>query len=135
MRSNNYRNIILFLLLINCFCCRQPYLPPIGKANLGYLVVDGVIINGQDSTIINLSRTQNVNDSIYLVNNPETGAAVSVIGANGDSYNLNEQSAGRYVTDQLLLNASELYRLKIITTNGKQYLSDSVPVKQTPPID
>jgi hypothetical protein len=135
MRSHNYRNIILFFVLIIGFSCRQPYLPPIKKADLGYLVVDGIIINGQDSTIINLSRTQNVNDSIYLIHNPETGAAVSVVGANGDSYNLNEQSAGRYVTDQLSLNANELYRLKIITTNSKQYLSDSVPVKQTPPID
>jgi Domain of unknown function (DUF4249) len=132
---NNYRNIFLLLALINGFACRQPYFPPIAKTNLGYLVVDGTIISGQDSTVINLSRTQNINDSIYFSNNPETGATVSVVGASGDSYNLFEQSAGRYVTDQLPLNTNELYRLKIVTTNGNQYLSDSMPVKITPPID
>jgi hypothetical protein len=135
MTTNNYRNIFLLLALINGFCCRQPYNPPNIKSNLGYLVVDGTIISGQDSTIINLSRTQNLYDSIYFINNPETGATVSVVGANGDSYNLFEQSAGIYVTDQLPLNTNELYRLKIVTTNGNQYLSDSVPVRITPPID
>ena len=78
------------MAVINTFACRQPYNPPIAKTNLGYLVVDGTIISGQDSTIINLSRTQNINDSIYFINNPETGAAVSVVGANGDTYSLFE---------------------------------------------
>jgi hypothetical protein len=135
MKTNNYITIFFLPALLNGFACRQPYLPPVAKADLGYLVVDGIIIDGQDSTIINLSRTQNITDSTYRVSNPEPGAVVSVVGANGDSYNLTEQSSGRYVTDQLALNANELYRLKIVTTNGKQYLSDSVPVKQTPPID
>jgi len=114
--------------------CRQPYNPPIPKTNLGYLVVDGIIISGPDPTVINLSRTQNLTDSAY-VNIPETGALVSVIGQNSETYPLSEQSSGTYVAPGLSLNLNETYRLKIITTNGKQYLSDSVPVKQTPPID
>jgi hypothetical protein len=135
MKNKNYRNIFLLLALINAFACRQVYNPSIQKSNLGYLVVDGTIISGQDSTVINLSRTQNINDSISFVNNPETGAILTVVGASGDSYNLFEQSVGRYVTDKLPLNTNELYRLKIVTTNGNQYLSDSMPVKLTPPID
>ncbi len=114
--------------------CRQPYNPPIPKSNLGYLVVDGIIINGPDSTVINLSRTQNLTDSAF-VNNPETGAFVTVVGQNSEIYPLTERSPGTYMTSGLNLNLNETYKLKIITTNGKEYLSDSVPVKQTPPID
>src|SRR5579862_291507 len=135
MRTINFRNFFLLLSLIFVFSCRQPYVPPIAKANLGYLVVDGTIIGGEDSTIINLSRTQNINDSISFVNNPETGAMVSVVGANGDLYNLLEQNPGQYVSDQLPLNTNELYRLKIVTSNGNQYLSDSMQVIISPPID
>jgi hypothetical protein len=123
---------VLFVLI--CPACKQPYLPPVAKSNLGYLVVDGIIINGQDSTIITLSRTENITDTVY-VPIPETGALVTVVGQSNDSYVLNEQPGGRYVTDQLSLNNAETYQLKIITSNGKQYLSDPVPVKQTPPID
>src|ERR1700729_352615 len=98
MRHCNYRNIFLLIILANCLCCRQAYTPPNIKANINYLVVDGTIVDGQDSTIINLSRTQNINDSSYYTLNPETGATVSVVGETGDVYGLKEQSAGRYVT-------------------------------------
>jgi hypothetical protein len=134
MRNYTYRNIFLLLILISGLCCRQTYIPPNIGGNNTYLVVDGIIIDGQDSTIINLSRSQNISDSSYTIH-PETGAKLSVVGANGDTYNLSEQSSGRYVIDQLNLNINELYKLKIITSNGNQYLSDSMLVKLTPPID
>jgi hypothetical protein len=134
MLKSIHRNIILLLIVINGLSCRQPYNPPVAKMNLGYLVVDGTIISGNDSTIINLSRTQNITDSNY-VSNPETGAVVNVVGASGDMYGLTEQSSGRYVISQLNLNNNEFYRLSIVTSNGNQYLSDSMPVLLTPPID
>jgi hypothetical protein len=114
--------------------CRQLYNPPVTRANLGYLVVDGIIINGQDSTIINLSRTQNIADSNF-VPNTETGARISILGQNGETYGLTELNPGKYVVPALSLNYLENYQLKIITANGKQYLSDTIPVKQTPAID
>jgi hypothetical protein len=135
MRSSDCKNILLFLTLLNVLGCLQPYTPPNVKGNYNYLVVDGLIIGGQDSTIINLSRAQNINDSFYYTANPETGAMVSVVGANGDSYNLTEQTAGKYAVPQLNLNTNELYWLKIITVNGNEYLSDSMTPKITPPID
>src|SRR5580704_2286044 len=134
MTKTGSRNILILLIIANLVCCKQAYLPPVAKSNLGYLVVDGIIISGQDSTVISLSRTQNIADTIYTIN-PEPGALVSVIGQNGESFPLAEQTSGRYVTDHLDLNNNETYQLKIITANGNQYLSDSIPVKQTPLID
>jgi hypothetical protein len=128
--------IYLLFFFVNNFYCRQPYNPPALAGGFHYLVVDGTIISGNDSTIINLSRTQNVTDSIYNFSSvAETGAVVSVVGASGDSYLLTEQNPGTYEASQLPLNNDELYRLKIITANGNIYLSDSMEVKITPPID
>jgi hypothetical protein len=135
MSYKNYKNILLLLILINGSACIQKYIPPNIKGDNSYLVVDGPIINGQDSTVINLSRAQSINDSSSYYIIPETGAVINVVGENGDSYLLTEQGSGRYATDHLDLNVNELYRLKIATSNGNQYLSDSMVVKKTPPID
>jgi hypothetical protein len=114
--------------------CKEHFIPPSIPAQLGYLVVDGVILNGQDTTVINLSRTQNISDSAYT-KNPESGAQVSIIGQNSEVYPLSELSKGTYVIGELSLNSNEVYFLKIITSNGNQYLSDSLAVKFNPPID
>jgi Domain of unknown function (DUF4249) len=42
---------------------------------------------------------------------------------------------GEYAVDQMNLNVNQLYRIRITTTSGEQYVSDFVPVKPTPPID
>jgi hypothetical protein len=134
MIYSSCRNILLILLLSNAFCCKQVYVPPNIKGGAGYLVVDGTILNGQDSTVINLSRTQNITDSNFIPL-PEPGATISIKGSNGDTYLLINESGGKYVIDQLNLNNNELYQLQITTANGNQYLSDSFPIKQSPPID
>jgi hypothetical protein len=123
-----------YIIIIVMQDCRQPYFPSVAKSNLNYLVVDGIILNGADTTTITLSRTQNLTDSNYVLTG-ETGAQVSVIGENAEIYPLIELGNGKYIAPQLNLNYNETYRLKIITSNGNEYLSDSIPVKQTPPID
>jgi hypothetical protein len=130
------RNFLYLIILVSGLSCRQIYTPPNTGAGNNFLVVDGIIISGNDSTIINLSRAQPLSDSIYyFMPIPETGASMSLAGSGGDSYNLTENSPGSYSISQLVLNNSETYKLKIRTGNGEVYLSDSIPIKQTPPID
>ena len=112
--------------------CKQPYTPPAIQQNPTYLVVDGFLNVGQDSTIITLSRTRNL-DSIIPV--PELNAQLMVIGASGEQYPLYEQGNGKYATDHLNLNFNENYQLRIITSDNKEYLSDTIMAKSTPPID
>src|SRR5580658_2243935 len=90
------------LVLLGGLCCRQTYTPPDIGGNNRYLVVDGIIVNGNDSTIINLSRSQPITDSIYyFMPIPETGARISLTGSGGDTYSLTEQNAGSYTISQL----------------------------------
>jgi hypothetical protein len=113
--------------------CKQLYTPNIKKSNLGYLVVDGTILNA-DSTIVLLSRTGNLTDSNYIPV-PETGAQIDIVGNNGNTYSLSESGTGKYIGVNLNFDYTENYQLKITTSNSKIYLSDVFNLKKTPPID
>jgi hypothetical protein len=113
--------------------CKQPYEPPPIKAANQFLVVDGVINASPNSTTtIVLSRTRNLTDT--FLTSPEKFAVVAIEAAGGGSFRLQEQPNGIYTIENLTLNKNEKYRLHI-TTNRTEYISEFVPVKDTPPID
>lgn len=114
-------------------CCKEPYNPPVGAQSLHYLVVDGTIINGQDSTIIKLSRTRDFENASST--SPELSAQLTISGEAGESFSLLELGNGRYGIDKLNLNNGEKYQLNIVASDGRQYLSDKVTLKPTPAID
>ena len=107
--------------------------PPVTTANQNFLVVDGFINNGTDSTIITLSRTRNVGDTVSAI--PELHAHLMVEKNGGILYSLQELAGGKYGSPGQQLDHSSKYRLRIVTAQGKEYLSDDLPVKETPPID
>jgi hypothetical protein len=123
----------ILVLIITLIECRKPYDPPAITAVSNYLVVEGVINPGADSTIIRLSRTVNISSKITA--NPEQGAVLAVESEKNASYPLTENTAGRYVSPGLNLDVNSKYRLRIKTTDNKQYLSDFEPAYITPRID
>ncbi len=122
-----------YLLLLTLLCCKKPYNPPAVAINPNYLVVEGAINTGPDSTIIKLSRT--VKLSSANVANPELHALVTVVSSTNASYPLTETGKGYYRTAGLNLSAANTYSLKIVTSNGKVYQSDFLAEKNSPPID
>jgi hypothetical protein len=112
--------------------CRQVYDPKVEAKNIRLLVVEGFLNSGQGPTDIRLSRTADLKDTMIK---PEPGAQVSVEGENGSSFTLSDNTNGDYSIAQLNLNNGVKYRLHIITTDGKEYVSDYSSVKFTPPID
>jgi len=127
--------IYIILLIIAALGCKQPYNPKaISSVNsVGYLVVEGVINTGNDSTIIKLSRT--VPLSSKARSKPEPGAVVTIVNNTGNSYQLTESGNGFYKTASLNLSPTNLYGLRIVTSAGVVYQSDLVAVKNSPPID
>jgi hypothetical protein len=113
--------------------CKEVYNPPIKNAGFNYLVVEGNIVAGNDSTIIHLTRTIPVADTSKV--QPETNATITVESDDGDNYNLQNENNGFYVSAPLNINLNKNYRLHIFTVDGKEYASDFVPVKITPSID
>lgn len=124
-------NVLGLILFIGA--CKEPYFPSIIEAPNSYLVVDGMIKVGGDSTIIRLTRTRNLSDSIGVIT--EEGAFVVLEGNQGGYFPFTRLGNGYYGTAPLNLNVNEKFSLKIVTNDNKQYRSDLLPVKPTPPID
>ena len=125
--------IKLLVLLILATGCRKPYNPPAVTSTAGYLVVEGVINSGTDSTVIKLSHTVNIANKVTA--NPVSDAVIAVVSDQGASYPLTGTGNGNYVSTGLNLDNSHQYRLTIKTPDNKQYQSDLAPVLVTPPID
>ena len=112
--------------------CTDPYEPEVVSSPKSFLVVDG-FINLQGVTTIRLSRTKNLGTA----GTPpaETQAAVTIEDDAGTSHVLTEQTAGTYASPALSLAPGRQYRLRLHTAQGRQYASDLVIGKATPPID
>ncbi|HTD41661.1 MAG TPA: DUF4249 domain-containing protein [Mucilaginibacter sp.] len=126
----------IYLILISgvvTASCRKPYEPPVVAVNNNYLVVEGVINAGSDSTFIKLSRTVKISDKVAI--KPESGAVLTIEGDQNTSYPLTETGNGNYASPGLNLGNTHKYRLRIKTVNNEQYLSDYVEVLNSPPID
>ena len=124
---------LLWLLLPLLSSCLQPFNPPEVSGGAGFLVVDGYLDTGGDTTTIRLTRSQNLTDSERPP--AETRAQVTIEGDGGSAYPLRETQAGNYLLTGVSLTGNGQYRLRIRTSGGQEYLSDYVPLKVTPPID
>lgn len=113
--------------------CKKPYNPIVADINTNILVVEGVIKNGSDSTIIKLSRTVNLNN--FITANPVVGATVTIEDDQNGIIPLAAIARGQYGIPALNLDNSRKYRLRIKTPDGQVYLSDAEAVKNAPPID
>lgn len=128
--------LILFFCTISVLQCREKYDPPIIDSNPDFLVVDGILVGGSDSTKIFLSRTRKLSEGDTSI--VEKGASVVVQDANGNTiYLLQELSSspGTYGIAGMDLIAGNSYKLRIATLNGKSYISDPIIFKNTPVID
>jgi hypothetical protein len=125
--------IIIAATLIFMGSCKQAYQPSITAANGNYMVVEGVINTGPDSTIVKLSRT--VNLSGRTSSTPELNAQVTVENDQNASFPLQEIGNGKYGSPSLDLDNTHKYRLRIKTSTAKEYVSDLVSAKINPPID
>jgi hypothetical protein len=131
--NSNLKCFIYLTSFAGITSCKKAYNPPAIASSGSYLVVEGVINSGSDSTIIKLSNT--VNLAIAGTQNPMLHASVAVESDQGTILPLTETTNGNYVSAGLNLNSSHTYRLSIKTLNNEQYYSDYVAVLNSPPID
>ncbi len=113
--------------------CIRTFNAPKGAVSQNYLVVEGFINVGNDSTYFTLSRSNSLSDSQIV--KYESGASVIIEGTNNTSYPLTEGSPGKYSCAPFNAVSTAQYRLHIVTTSGGQYISNDVTPLYTPPID
>jgi len=129
------RRLVFYLvvLVVTGVSCRDPYNPPIISSPNSYLVVEGALNAGTGPTSIRLTRTFKLDDTARLQG--ELNAQVLVEGKDNSTRQLLMNGDGFYISPGLNLSINQEYRLRIITANGKEYESDYVLAKKTPPID
>jgi hypothetical protein len=120
-------------MIILIASCKKPYEPNIAATGNNYLVVEGTINTGADSTIIKLSRTVDLSGKVSTA--AESNASVNVESDQNEVYILKAVGNGTYASASLNLDNTKKYRLSIITADGKFYKSDFVAGKTAPPID
>jgi len=121
------------MTIVACVGCREQYDPGIESLSKTFLVVEGNLTAGSDSTVIRLTRTYPLDASATL--KTENNAQLTVEGKDNTLRSIPGTGNGYYVSQNLGLIINNEYRLRIKTTDGKEYLSDYVRVKKTPPID
>lgn len=120
------------LMLPAFFSCRESYNPDLKSSATRLLVVEGVLDPGADPTTVLLTRTSDLDNSAFV---HEANAIVTVEGKDNTSRALTYAGTGNYRSPGLNLTIGNEYRLRIRTTNGKEYLSAWVQAKQAPAID
>ncbi|WP_439556012.1 DUF4249 domain-containing protein [Dyadobacter sp.] len=121
-----------FALLLILDSCVEPFSPPEVNSVEKYLVVDGFLNVGQDTSRIELRQTQNVNEP--TVNLSVEGAVIAAESETGESYNFTDAGRGLYLLPPQQYNENTKYRLRIKLA-GKEYMSEFVEVTKTPAID
>lgn len=125
---------VFYFFVLTLFCCKKPFDLPASSTSSSYIVVEGVINQGNDSTIIKISKTVKLSSKTTL--NPLLGANVTVEGSGSGFWNLFDFSNnGNYAAEALNLPPNQKYRLNIETKEGRKYQSDFITIKPTPPID
>lgn len=125
--------VVIFIGLLFFASCKDPYFPTVNSSKSHYLVVDGYI-NSNGLTNIKLTRTRTISkgDTAAYIN--ETGANIAIQDNQNNVYPLQEIGDGNYSSSNFL-DVNNKYRLHIITTDNKEYVSDFVPCKVSPLID
>lgn len=129
-----FRVLCGYLMVILMFSgCKERFDLELEATNTRLLVVEGLINTGVGGqTIIKLSRTTPAAASGNTIV-AETGAQIAIESDDNQSYPLVETGSGTYKSASLNLLVTKKYRLKI-TSKNRQYTSDYVEVKSSPPI-
>ena len=128
------KNVILLLfLLLYLTSCVDKYWPEIDKYE-NILVVDGLLTNGADTTIINLSMSSSVNNGKLI---PIVGSEMYISDENQSEVYLAETKPGIYkvLDDSFIGQVGSSYQLHITLPNGKKYVSDICRMPMPSPID
>jgi len=128
----NYITLVCTILFVVSGCI-EPYQPPPILEDVDILVVDGYLNSTDGSATVRLTHANTLSNQNKP--EPEQNAAVAIRTEDGSSYPLIEQDSGTYILTGLNIDPAAQYQLSVRTSDEEEYLSDYVPIKQSPAID
>lgn len=133
IQSHGAIGLLGIILISGMISCKERFTPNVQSLEQSFLVVEGNLNAAQDSTVIRLTRSYKLDDTASL--KFENNAQLTVEGSDNTTRSLSARGRGYYFSSNLNLTVGTGYRVRIRTTNGKEYLSDYVTARKTPPID
>ncbi|MEQ9376058.1 MAG: DUF4249 domain-containing protein [Imperialibacter sp.] len=125
--------ISISILLPVIVSCTDPFNPSVDTETADLFVVDG-FVNASDSTaIVTLSHSRPLTSRGVFI--PEKNAQVMIESSEGESFSLQELDSGKYALQNVPVNKTASYTLRVQTISGVTYTSEPVTVINTPPID
>ncbi|HEY9005136.1 MAG TPA: DUF4249 domain-containing protein [Ohtaekwangia sp.] len=130
-----YRYIFPLIICIGLLAaaCVEPYAPPATESTKSYLVVDGYVNSSDGSATVKLTRS--VSLATTTAPPAELNAIVTIEDDQGKSTALTGDTKGNYTGNGIIIGSNRLYRVRIVTSDKQEYLSDFVTLKDSPPID
>ena len=131
MRTRNF--ILILFITLSTISCVDKYWPEIDKYE-SVLVVDGLLTNGNDTTVVYLSLSSSVNNGELI---PFGGSQLYIVDENQSEVFFTETSTGIYkiLDDTFTGRVGGSYQLHITLPNGKKYISDVCSMQTPSPID
>jgi hypothetical protein len=123
-----------FLALVLAAACVEPYEAPPPKGGADFLVVDAFFeTSSPQKLLVTLAHTIPLGST----ESPkmENLGWVNLVDDQGHSTPLLNIGGGQYYMEGYFTRPENKYQIQIITEDHKEYASDFVGIKQTPPID
>ncbi len=114
--------------------CRETYTPPEVTVDQNILVVEGFIQVNADSSFFKLSRSQKLGTGV--LNKSETLAKIYILTSSDAVLAQSvEKPNGQYAIRSSAVMANQSYKVKIVTKDAQEYITNIIAAKTTPAID
>lgn len=121
-----------FIIALLHYNCVKEFAPPSHDFE-NLLVIEAFLSDDDNNFEVKLSRTIPIDTSVFI---PEIGARVTLYGEDGEQFQLYENESGIYETNGAVRpNVGSGYYLRIETPDGNVYESETIIMRDTPPID
>lgn len=133
MHQNKVKVVYLMLTLVLSSCIKS-FTPNIESGDLNKIVVSGQVNLGDDIQYVNISRTSPISYPQYI---PITGCSIEISDDNGNVFVMADSGDGNYSChiDQVYLHAGASFKIKILTPEGDEIVSDYDQISACPEID
>ncbi len=124
------------MVWLSTTACIESYDYPFEEQN-NYLVVEGAVTTEEGPQVVTLTTTRNISNKDNNFKLRVQGARVSVVTSSGHSERMVElDTTGMYYSSPGFRGVpGEAYQLQIVLPDGRQYVSEMVPLNAAPGID
>lgn len=125
--------VVIVGIILIVGSCIEEYIPTF-KSSSEIIVIEGSLLKGDSQQVISISLSSKPQNPAFI---PVSDAEVKVIDSDNISYSFNENEPGKYSSRSISphLSFDKKYQLLVTLANGTSYISDSVQILESSPVE